>query len=92
MRRIGDLEMDSADLKSESPLVANVQDNGPDYRTAVARYQEFLKTYPNDPKNDRVLYQLARAQEQNGDLEAALKTLDRLVTQRFLESTNRGLP
>ncbi len=79
MRRIGDLEMDSADIKNESPQVANAPDNGPDYRTAVARYQEFLKSYPNDPSNDRVLYQLARAQEQNGDLESALKTLDRLV-------------
>jgi TolA-binding protein len=79
MRRIGDLEMDSADLKSESPQVANAPDNGPDYRIAVARYQEFLKTYPSDPNNDRVLYQLARAQEQNGDLESTLKTLDRLV-------------
>ncbi len=83
MRRIGDLEMDSADNMSESPQVTNApgsaQDNGPDYRTAVARYQEFLNTYPNDPNNDRVLYQLARAQEQNGDLESALKTLDRLV-------------
>lgn len=79
MRRIGDLEMDSADLKSEGPQVANAPDNGPDYSAAVTRYQEFLKTYPSDPNNDRVLYQLARAQEQNGDLESALKTLDRLV-------------
>lgn len=83
MRRIGDLEMDSADLKNEGPQVANsttkLLDNGPDYRTAVTRYQEFLKAYPNDQNNDRVLYQLARAQEQNGDLESALKTLDRLV-------------
>jgi cellulose synthase operon protein C len=75
MRRIGDLEMDSADLRSENPQATG----GPDYRIAVARYQEFLKTYPNDPANDRVLYQLARAQEQGGELEASLKTLDRLV-------------
>ena len=46
---------------------------------AIARYQEYLKAYPKDPGNDRVLYQLARAQEQGGELEAALKTLDRLV-------------
>src|SRR5262249_14508425 len=31
------------------------------------------------PGNDRVLYQLARAYEQGGDLETALETLDRLV-------------
>ena len=36
---------------------------------------------PQDPGNDRVLYQMARAQEQTGLLEVALDTLDRLVKQ-----------
>ena len=71
MRRLGDLEMDSADAKSVSA--------DPDYKAAIARYQDFLKTYPTDPGNDRVLYQLARAHEQGGELETALKTLDQLV-------------
>ncbi len=83
MRRIGDLEMDRADKRSAS-ADANTQTSSnapadPDYRAAIARYQEFLRTFPKDPANDRVLYQLARAQEQGGDLPAALKTLDRLV-------------
>lgn len=73
MRRIGDLEMDVADNATHQPAT------GPDYRAAIKRYQEFLKTYPGDPSNDRVLYQLARAHEQGGDLDTALKTLDRLV-------------
>jgi cellulose synthase operon protein C len=51
------------------------------YAPAIARYEDFLKTYPRDPGNDRVLYQLARAYEQGGNLEAALKTLDRLVAE-----------
>jgi TolA-binding protein len=75
MRRLGDLEMDVADNKSVTGQTAGA----PDYKTAVARYQDFLKAYPKDPGNDRVLYQLARAQEQSGDLETALKTLDQLV-------------
>ena len=75
MRRMGDLEMDRAD----APEAGAPAD--PDYRAAIARYQEFLKTYPGDPSNDRVLYQLARAQEQSGNLEGALKTLDRLVKE-----------
>ncbi len=75
MRRLGDLEMEAADLRSASAEVPA----DPDYKAAIKRYQDFLKTYPNDPTNDRVLYQLARAQEQGGDLETALKTLDRLV-------------
>lgn len=77
MRRLGDLEMDSADKLSESGQAAA----GPDYRAAIARYQDFLAAYPKDPSNDRVLYQLARAQEQGGELETALKTLDRLVAE-----------
>jgi cellulose synthase operon protein C len=75
MRRIGDLEMDNADSQSADGKAAAA----PDYKAAIARYQDFLKTYPNDPNNDRVLYQMARAYEQSGDIETALKTLDRLV-------------
>ena len=73
MRRIGDLEMDLADNKSVNGTEA------PDYKAAIGRYNDFLRAYPNDPGNDRVLYQLARAHEQGGDLGTALKTLDRLV-------------
>jgi len=76
MRRLGDLEMDSADSAFAAGQAAN-----PDYRAAVARYHEYLKAYPDDPGNDRVLYQLARAQELTGDLETALKTLDQLVAR-----------
>ena len=78
LRRIGDLEMASADTRSANDPAAGA----PDYRAAIARYQELLKSYPADPANDRVLYQLARAHEQGGEPEAALKTLDRLV-QRY---------
>ena len=79
MRRIGDLEMDNADTKSANPTTAAQSANGPDYKAAIARYQDFLKTYPDDPGNDRVLYQLSRAYEQGGDLDAALKVLSKLV-------------
>jgi TolA-binding protein len=75
MRRLGDLEMDVADNRSAT----SAQGAAPDYTAAVARYREYLKAHPNDAGNDRVLYQLARAQEQSGQLELALKTLDGLV-------------
>jgi cellulose synthase operon protein C len=78
MRRLGDLEMDSADTRSARSQAANAD---PDYRAAITRYQDYLKNFPNDPGNDRVLYQLARAYEQGGQLETALKTLDRLVAE-----------
>jgi TolA-binding protein len=76
MRRLGDLEMDAADNK-----LASGDATTPDYKAAIARYQEFLKEHPNDPTNDRVLYQLSRAYEQGGDLESAIKALDRLVAE-----------
>ena len=80
MRRLGDLEMDSADNKvaEGQGLTAS---GAPDYKAAIARYQDYLKAYPKDPGNDRVLYQLSRAHEQGGDLETALKTLDRIATE-----------
>jgi TolA-binding protein len=79
MRRLGDLEMDRADDEA----VESKTGNGiPDYRAAVDRYQRYLHDYPDDPHNDRVLYQLARAQEQAGDIDKALATLDTLV-QRY---------
>ena len=78
MRRLGDLEMDLADSRSAT---GQGPATGPDYAAAVKRYQEYLKAYPDDKGNDRVLYQLARAQEQAGDLETSLKTLDGLAAR-----------
>ncbi len=87
MRRLGDLEMEAAESRfadaaapaataaSAAPMAAA------DYRAAIARYRDFLKAYPTDPNNDRVLYQLARAHEQGGALELALTTLDQLVRE-----------
>jgi len=72
MRRLGDLHMDSADNLA---AVEKDSNGAPDYRNAIALYLDFLKKLPEIPA-DRVLYQLARAYEQGGELETALKTLD----------------
>jgi TolA-binding protein len=76
MRRLGDLEMEGADNRIADGQAAGT---AADYKAAVARYRDYLAAYPKDPKNDRVLYQLARAHEQGGEMELALKTLDQLV-------------
>ncbi|EHR70605.1 hypothetical protein BurJ1DRAFT_1741 [Burkholderiales bacterium JOSHI_001] len=76
LRRLGDLEMENAERRVAEGRGAG---GATDYRAAVQRYQEVLKAFPNAPDNDRVLYQLARAHEQGGELDAALATLDRLV-------------
>lgn len=75
LRRLGDLEMDQVDARSAAGDAAAVAE----YKEAIARYQKFLATYPTDPGNDRVLYQLARAYELSGNLETSLATLDKLV-------------
>lgn len=81
MRRLGDLEMDLTDRKLSIGDGGQTAGGAPDYRSAIARYEEYLKSFPVQNGNDRVMYQLARAQEQGGDLEASLKTLDRLVAE-----------
>ena len=78
LRRLGDLSMASAD---NANAVTPTPSGTPDYTAAIAQYRDYLKTYPNAPDNDRVLYQLARAQEQGGQLEEGLKTLDELVAR-----------
>ncbi len=65
----------AAGAASAAPMAAA------EYRAAITRYRDFLKAYPVDPNNDRVLYQLARAHEQGGALELALTTLDQLVRE-----------
>ncbi len=76
MRRLGDLEMDDADREATEGSAEK-----PDYKAAIARYQDYLKSFPNDPGNDKVLYQLARAHEGGGDLETSLKVLNKLVAE-----------
>ncbi len=78
LRRLGDLQMASAD---NANAITPTASGTPDYSAAIAQYRDYLKTYPNDPGNDRVVYQLARAQEQGGQLEEGLKTLDLLVAK-----------
>ena len=75
MRRLGDMELESADSSGGS-----VRKSRDEYRHAIGVYQELLRSYPNRSGNDRVLYQLARAYDQLGDSERALATLGQLVS------------
>lgn len=80
MRRLGDLEMESADARvaGGAPPAAGAN-TAQNYQVAVDLYLELLRAYPNAADNDRVLYQLAHAYELGGALETALGVLDRLV-------------
>src|SRR3954466_13382211 len=78
MRRLGDLNLEAGELDRMSTEVTAVDMQGGE---AIKLYSTLLKAYPTYPRNDQVLYQLARAYETTGQPEQALATLDRVVKQ-----------
>jgi tetratricopeptide (TPR) repeat protein len=76
MRRLGDLNMEAGELERLSNEVTQLDLPG---AQAIKLYTTLLKAYPNYPRNDQVLYQLARAYETTGQSELALATLDQIV-------------
>jgi TolA-binding protein len=79
MRRLGDMQIDSADEVQSGAAASAPAPGQSDYRNAIRMYQDLLRAYPNYAGNDRVMYQLAKAHEQGGDLPQSLRVLDRLV-------------
>lgn len=69
-RRIADLEV--------SEHEENPQGSTAPLNEAISIYRRLLTERPDDPDNDRVLYQLARAYEYTGDRDNALKALQTL--------------
>lgn len=78
LRRLGDLDLDAGDLDRMETEVNAVDMQGAE---AIKLYTTLLKAYPHYPRNDQVLYQLARAYWTTGQPEQALATLDRIVKQ-----------
>ncbi len=76
LRRLGDLSLDATEARLAGDPAAPA-----DTAEAIAHYQRRLQDYPQAPDTDRVLYQLARAQDLGTQPAAALATLDRLVRQ-----------
>ncbi len=79
LRRLADIEMERADALITSLNSTNRQSEEAVYRQVIAHYEELLVTYPDMPAKDRVLYQLAKAYEHNGQLDSTLKTFDILI-------------
>lgn len=86
MRRLADLNLQSGELESMSHELTQV---GPQSADAIELYSTLLKAYPNYPRNDQVLYQLARAYDTTGQSEKALATFDQIVA-RYPESRDIG--
>lgn len=70
LRRGADLRVQLADVDGEPNL--------PVLRKAIAMYQALLREAPDYPLNDRALYQLARAQQAVGEVDAAIASLQQL--------------
>jgi tetratricopeptide (TPR) repeat protein len=78
LRRLGDLNLESGELERMASEVTQLDMQGAE---AIRLYGTLLKAYPNYPRNDQVLYQLARAYETTGQSDQALSTLDMIVVR-----------
>src|SRR5271156_6691882 len=76
LRRLADLNLESGELDRMSSEVTAEDLQGAE---AIRLYTTLLKAYPDYPRNDQVLYQLARAYETTGQSAQALATLDEIV-------------
>jgi tetratricopeptide (TPR) repeat protein len=76
LRRLGDLNMEAGEGDRMAGEAGLVDAQGGE---AIRLYTSLLKSYPDYPRNDQVLYQLARAYETTGQPDKALQTLDDVV-------------
>ena len=71
MKRTADLQVQIEDSSGKNANPEALQD-------AINIYNRLLTQYPNAPDNDRILYQLSRAYQNNGNSEQAIAILQRL--------------
>ncbi|HET7811992.1 MAG TPA: tetratricopeptide repeat protein [Steroidobacteraceae bacterium] len=76
LRRLADLNMEAGEGDRLAGEAAIVDAQGAE---AIKLYTSLLKSYPDYPRNDQVLYQLARAYETTGQPEKALASLDEIL-------------
>jgi tetratricopeptide (TPR) repeat protein len=75
MRRVADLQVQVDDVKGgDENSITNL-------KSAIAVYEQLLTDKPEDPNNDRLLYQLARAYSNANDGNRAAEALGRLLKQ-----------
>ena len=83
MRRIADLNLDADPLAQAAEEIPLDSTRAAD---SIKLYRQLLKSYPERTDSDMVLYQLARAYEQNGQPDESLATLATLV-DKYPESS-----
>lgn len=72
-RRLADLQVQMGDAEG------NTEQSEKTIKDSIRLYNELLNNRPEDKNNDRVFYQLARAYQNVGEVEAAIDTLRRLT-------------
>lgn len=77
-RRLADLQVQLNDLNPGEESEQRLEE-------AIKLYKGLIQQRPNDPGNDRVYYQLARAQQNIGRVDASVATLATL-TEKFPNS------
>jgi tetratricopeptide (TPR) repeat protein len=76
LRRLGDISLEGGELERADAESTLVDAGGAE---AIRLYSQLLASHPDGARNDRVLYQLARAYETTGQPEKALESLDEYV-------------
>lgn len=74
-------EFKSADKSAELPAGSADDLQTAGAMEAIQLYKNLLIKYPMYERNDQVLYQLSRAYEETGQVEEAIKVLNRLVKE-----------
>lgn len=76
LRRLGDLNIEAGENERMAGEASLIDAQGAE---AIRLYSSLLQSYPDYPRNDQVLYQLARAYETTGQPEKALASLDDIL-------------
>ena len=79
MRRLGDLQVEVDEAARAAGVDSGVE--GLELKEAIQLYEGLLKSHPDYPRNDAVMYQLSRAHEAQAKPERALAVLDQLVAK-----------
>ncbi len=74
-RRLADLQVEVTELDPEAAAQGNAS-----AESSIDLYNSLLDSRPSDPNNDRILYQLARAYQNTGQVDKAIESLDELTT------------
>jgi tetratricopeptide (TPR) repeat protein len=67
MRRMADLQVQVEDIKGNDS-----SDGEKSIRSSIKLYNQLLYDHPEDKNNDRIFYQLARAYQNAGEVDAAI--------------------